>query len=249
MTKEEFLKSGLIEQHVLGLTSPEEEQVVQQFLQLHPELQLEVDALHHAMQQYASQYAIPAVPGESSEKQHPRPVAVKRAGISGYLLYGLLLLLGLASAFLWRQNQQQQSSILHLEAEYAALATYCEQHEQKARAAQAMLEKTKLPTTSKYVLAGTTLAPDCFAVAYWNPDLKEGWLDPTKLPALPKDKQYQIWADVHGEMISIGLIPKDNDALVAINFLPEAESINITQEVSGGTDHPTVKLLTVSGLL
>ena len=60
MTKEEFLKSGLIEQHVLGLTSPEEEMVVQQFLQQHPEMQEEVEALHNAMHQYASQYAIPS---------------------------------------------------------------------------------------------------------------------------------------------------------------------------------------------
>ena len=86
-------------------------------------------------------------------------------------------------------------------------------------------------------------------MAYWNPDLQEGWLDPTKLPALPTDRQYQIWADVHGEMISIGLIPKGQDELVIINFLPDAESINITQEVLGGVDHPTIALLTANSYL
>ena len=112
-----------------------------------------------------------------------------------------------------------------------------------------MIDKTKLPTTQRYVVGGTTIAPDAFAIAYWNPDLEQGWLDPTKLPQLPADRQYQIWADVHGEMISIGLIPKDDDTLVTINFLDEAESINITQEVLGGVDHPTVDLLTANGYL
>lgn len=249
MTKEEFLKSGLIEQHVLGLTSPEEEQVVQQFLQLHPELQAEVEALHHAMHQYASQYAIPSMEGQMDDSVADSHSALATPQVSRVWLYGLLVLFGIGSFFLWRQTQQQGQSIIQLEAEYAALASYCEQHEQKARAAQALLDKTKLPSTAKYMLSGTAIAPDHFAVAYWNPELKEGWLDPTKLPTLPADRQYQIWADVHGEMISIGLIPKGNDALVTINYLPEAESINITQEALGGAQHPNVGLLTVNGLL
>ena len=118
-----------------------------------------------------------------------------------------------------------------------------------ARVFQALFDKTKLPSTQRYVVQGTDIAPNAFAVAYWNPDLKEGWLDPTKLPELPDDRQYQIWADVHGEMISIGLIPKDNNTLVTINYLQEAESINITQEVLGGVDHPTVSLLTANSIL
>lgn len=249
MTKEEFLKSGLIEQHVLGLTSPEEEQIVQQFMQLHPELRAEVEALHQAMHQYASQYTIPTAEDSLSSTRPPEALPMVKSSTASYWLYGLALLLGIASSLLWYQNKGQQQNIVKLEAEYAALASYCDQHEQKARAAQAMLDKTKLPTTAKYMLSGTQIAEGSFAVAYWNPDLKEGWLDPTKLPELPASKQYQVWADVHGEMISIGLIPKDGNALIAINYLPEAESINITQEELGGADHPNVGLLTVNGVL
>ena len=251
MTKEEFLKSGLIEQHVLGLTSPEEEMVVQQFLQQHPEMQEEVEALHNAMHQYASQYAIPssdAVFDETGTDTTP-VLDGPRSNSGRFWLYTLLFVFAGASMWLFNTNQQQQQTITQLEAEYAALVSYCDQHEKDSRAIQALLDKTKLPTTKKFVVQGTSIAPQCFAVAYWNPELKEGWLDPTKLPELASDRQYQVWADVHGEMISIGLIPKDKNSLITINYLPEAESINITQEVLGGVDHPTVELLTANSIL
>ncbi len=252
MTKEDFLKSGLIEQHVLGLTSPEEEMIVQHFLQQHPELREEVEALHNAMHQYASQYTISSTELKQSNASPPVPTPVATfpsAMGSRFLLYALLALFAGGSYWLFNNNRQQQQDIVQLEAEYAALVSYCEQHEKAAQAAQALLDKTKLPTTQRYVVQGTSIAPESFAVAYWNPDLEEGWLDPTKLPQLPNDRQYQIWADVHGEMISIGLIPKDNNTLVTINFLEEVESINITQEALGGVDHPTVSLLTANSIL
>ena len=250
MTKEEFLKSGLIEQHVLGLTSPEEEQMVQHFLQQHPELMEEVEGLHSAMHQYASQYTIPAPDAMGTEAPPANMTSLPRtAGGGRFWLYTLLLVFAGGCFWLFNNNQQQQQDITQLEAEYAALDDYCDKHTKVARAAQALIAKTNLPTTQRYVVGGTTIAPAAFAIAYWNPDLEQGWLDPTKLPQLPADRQYQIWADVHGEMISIGLIPKDDDTLVTINFLDEAESINITQEVLGGVDHPTVDLLTANGYL
>jgi hypothetical protein len=38
MDKEKFLQSGLLEQYVLGLTDPEEEEVVNHYLERFPEL-------------------------------------------------------------------------------------------------------------------------------------------------------------------------------------------------------------------
>ena len=39
MNKEEFLTSGLIEQYVLGLTSPEEDRIVERFAEEYPEIE------------------------------------------------------------------------------------------------------------------------------------------------------------------------------------------------------------------
>ena len=59
MNKERFLASGLIEQYVLGLTTPDEAQEVERYARAYPEVQAEIDALRGAIEQYAAQYAVP----------------------------------------------------------------------------------------------------------------------------------------------------------------------------------------------
>ncbi len=51
-----------------------------------------------------------------------------------------------------------------------------------------------------------------------------------------------MWADVDGEMISMGLLPTDKE-LIALTYIDKAASLNITIEPKGGNDHPTVERL------
>ena len=62
------------------------------------------------------------------------------------------------------------------------------------------------------------------------------------MPKLKENETYQMWADVDGEMISMGLVPTDQE-LVALAYIDDAESLNITIEPEGGNDHPTVSRL------
>jgi len=43
-------------------------------------------------------------------------------------------------------------------------------------------------------------------------------------------------------MIDMGVIPKNSD-MVAMTYIADAESLNITIEPAGGSDHPTVSKL------
>lgn len=249
MNKEQFLNTGLLEQFVLGLTSPEEDKIVQEHLLRFPELNNELNALHQAMEQYALQHSIPPpksqFPAETLEAN--AYVAADDYRFNWSLLTAVLL--ACLSFYLFRSNQQQQKNILQIEAEHAALKTYCQASQDKVQAQLLILDKIQHPNTQSIVLAGTAIAPSHFAIAYWNPTLKEGWLDPTKLPILPKGKQFQVWADINGEMISIGLIPPNSRELISIAYLAGAESINITEEALGGAEHPNVSLLTVNAPL
>ncbi|WP_367388738.1 anti-sigma factor [Lewinella sp. LCG006] len=249
MNKQQFLNSGLLEQFVLGLTSPEEDKIVQQYLHKFPELNNELNALHQAMDQYALQHAIPP-----PKSQYPAEAYDANAYVSDshYRFNWSLLttiVLAFLSFYLFRNNQHQQKDILQIEAEHAALKTYCQTSQDKVQAQLLMLDKIQHPHTQSIVLAGTEIAPAHFAVAHWNPTLKEGWLDPTKLPILPKGKQYQVWADINGEMISIALIPPNSRELISIAYMDNAESINITEEALGGADHPNVDLLMANATL
>tara|TARA_R110000868_G_scaffold379114_6_gene644835 strand:- start:10 stop:186 length:177 start_codon:yes stop_codon:yes gene_type:complete len=51
-----------------------------------------------------------------------------------------------------------------------------------------------------------------------------------------------MWADVEGEMINMGVIGKQNQ-LLAMDYIDNAESLNVTIEPAGGNDHPTVSNL------
>lgn len=251
MNKEQFLNSGLLEQFVLGLTSPEEDKIVQEYLHRFPELNNELNALHNAMEQYALQHSIPPPKSQYSadtfESNAQVSISDSDYGFNWSLLTAVLL--ACLSFYLFRSNQQQQKNILQIEAEHAALKTYCQASQDKVQAQLLILDKIQHPNTQSIVLAGTAIAPAHFAIAHWNPTLKEGWLDPTKLPILPKGKQYQVWADINGEMISIGLIPPNSRELISIAYLANAESINITEEALGGAEHPNVSLLTANAPL
>ncbi len=47
-------------------------------------------------------------------------------------------------------------------------------------------------------------------------------------------------------MINIGLLQHPGDDMQALQFIDNAESLNITLEPAGGSEHPTVELLYVN---
>ena len=52
MTREEFIKTGLCEQYVLKLTTPEESELVEEMLKKHPELKKDCRGLEDCMEKY-----------------------------------------------------------------------------------------------------------------------------------------------------------------------------------------------------
>jgi len=96
--------------------------------------------------------------------------------------------------------------------------------------------------TRQYILEGNTLAPDAKVISYVNHQEKKVVINTEKLPKLEKDKDYQMWADVEGEMIDMGIISTES-SLLAMQYIDDAESLNITIEPAGGNDHPTVEQL------
>lgn len=52
MTREEFIKTGLCEQYVLKLTTPEESELVEEMLKKYPELKKDCRGLEMCMKKY-----------------------------------------------------------------------------------------------------------------------------------------------------------------------------------------------------
>ena len=101
--------------------------------------------------------------------------------------------------------------------------------------------------TSHVHLRGSNLAPKALLVVYWNEEEQQAYLNTVALPDIPADKSLQLWADVDGEMINMGVISVEGDELVPIPYIPKAESLNLTLEPLGGSDHPNVEQIVANG--
>lgn len=233
MDKQTFLATGLLEQYVLGITDPEETQEVERYLNLYPELHQEVAAMRDAIKQYALEQEIPA----PSQRMNEPAIAsnAKRSKTYGQIhwlsvvVFASLTLLCILSALRMRNLQQENKNLL-------TQLTTCESRE-------AIVAFLKDPQTQPVVLTQTTAKAEAAALVYWNKVSKKAMLNPFNLPKLPEDKQYQIWVDVAGKMISIGLINPNLEKYQDLKYLDEASSLNITIEPLGGSNEPTVSRL------
>jgi len=77
-------------------------------------------------------------------------------------------------------------------------------------------------------------------VAYVNPVKKLSYLNVSNLPNLPKNQCYQMWAEVNGEMLNLGIIKEADQKLLALPYSDNAVGY-ITIEPEGGNDSPTVE--------
>jgi len=249
MNKDQFLNTGLLEQYALGLTDEEESKEVEKYLKAYPELQEEVDEIRKAVESYAMQHAIPPHPRVKS-KVMSEIKAQKRgwaAGVNRWLAAGMILSFAGLIVLMWLYsgalNRQQ-----NLKREFAELQIACDKKNEKVLADLEHFQFIKHKDTKKVALNSISKeAPLAQAVAFWNPQEEKAFVNLGNLPEVPSGMQYQIWADVDHVMISVGLLDNSRTKLQAIDFLAEAESLNITIEPRGGSQEPTVEQLIVSG--
>lgn len=254
MDKQQFLASGLLEQYVLGLTSQEESVEVEKWLRKYPELQKEVDAMHEALEQYSLAQGIeppsdlrPRIMNRIDAEEADQLLQVESGmprprNSRSWLTYLWPLAASIALIFVLIKNNGLGHDLRGLEEELAQTKYACEE---ESRRFQAFLQH---PATQEVVLQQGGEEAPVRVVVYWNPAQKLAFLDTSTLPQSPDtDKQFQIWADVEGEMINLGLLKQESPAsLQPIAFLENAESLNITLEPLGGSPHPHVEDLLVS---
>ncbi|HQU60061.1 MAG: anti-sigma factor [Phaeodactylibacter sp.] len=243
MDKERFLKKGLLEQYVLGLADEEEALEVERYARAYPEIQKEIDSLRVAMDEYAGQYIqlppeeLKARAAQSSPSLSLLPRWTAVAGIA------LLIFLSYLALSLYNGKVVADQHYQMLSLEFEALKEDCARRE----AVQQIYAFMADAGTQPVILNGSGPAPEAFAIVFWNKKQQLAYLNPAGLPAPPPGKTYQIWADVEGKMINMGLIDRRRSEFQSVRFIEGAESINITLEPEGGSKEPTVSLLCANG--
>jgi len=237
-----FLESDLLEKYLLGTTSEEESAQVERYIIMYPEVRKSYEELQENLEIFARLYAIKSPDGlkakilqrikmQDTGRRKVRRFAIA-ASVAAFIFAG-------SSYFFWDQNMSLKNEnsivnnrILNLEADM-------KQQLEDVRNQFIVLNN---PQTKKFYVNGNNKAKDLKAVAYVNPVKKLSYINVRNLPQLPEDKCYQMWAEVNGEMVNLGIIKKieDKDRLWALPYGENAISY-ITIERQGGNTSPTVQ--------
>ena len=146
-----------------------------------------------------------------------------------------------------RNINSKDQKITELKTQFATLKEDCESQNLRFADIQARLDFINAPSTEKYLLEGNSKAANFQTIAYWNDSSQKSMLQILGLPDLPEKHCLQMWADVDGVMINLGVIKSEQTTLpIDWKFLANAESLNVTIESEGGSEHPTVSNLVAS---
>lgn len=278
MDKEKFLSSGLIDLYVLGLASEEDAEIVNQYAEAYPDIKSMITSLNVSLEQYARANSVDPPPalrektfGEldqiiannsigskkrdeeySNNPNVPKAASESRSSVSNLGIgVGALLIIGLSFG-MFHFNNKYDKSLLQVSELNNQLAE-CEENaaiiDNNNQIFAAQNEFLRNERTVHIQLNGTPNAPNAFAVAYWNEEEEYAYLNILDLPQPNADKQYQLWADVEGEMINMGILDYEKEKLIKIPRIAHAESLNVTLENLGGAEAPNVSQIFMSGKL
>lgn len=256
MTKEEFIKTGLCEQYVLGLTTPEEGDLVEEMLLTYPELKGDCRGLEDCMEKYARAHAIPppATLKKSVLSKIDELDAMEKAAMSNYsvpkrvVISAAASLVGLLffSFFAWDGKSKVENEMAVLLTEFQQFQKDCEQIENDKMIFASQNSFLNDSKTTHIHLRGED---NTLVIAYWNENRDKAYLKLENLPPPPVGKTYQIWADIDSKMVDMGVINYEDKKMISIPHMVNAASLNITLEQEGGSDHPDVSQLKVSGVI
>jgi len=251
MDKTYILNNGILERYVLGELSDDEQLQVQVALGQYPELKDELESIELSFEELAKENAIDAPASIKSKllehisKPEPKVIELSsQKSLRSYLniaaSVAALLCIGLIYMFTQLNATKRQLQVV--EEQNIKLNKNIDNLNEYLTETNKWYVAINDPDVQKYVLKGNALMPEATVISYVNNTNKSVVINTKRLPKLDEAHDYQMWADVEGEMINMGIIDKSKDML-AMNYIDNAESLNITIEPAGGNDHPTVEKL------
>ena len=237
-----FLDGDLLEKYLLGETSLEESLQVERYIAMHPEVRASYNELQENLESYAKMHALKAP--EGLKEQILLKIRQEKKQGSKFFKYAIAasiaaLLFAGASYFFYNQNMDLQQKNTIVTNKIKDLEMDMKVQLEDLRNQYIVLNN---PNTKRYTVNGNRKAKELKAVAYINPVKKLSYINVSNLPQLPEDQCFQMWAEVNGELVNLGVIRKfeDKEQLLALPYADNAIGY-ITIEPTGGNETPTVK--------
>ena len=250
MDKKHILDNGLLEQYLLGELNAQDCEKIEQVLASDTELKAQFDAIEKDFETLGLENAIAPPKGikyqliqdirEAKDTKNNK----SNTNLKYYLgiAASIAALLMLGNFWMYNELSEVKDQLQTVETEKTELNDKLNNLNQQLENETALFATLTHPDTEQYVLKGNSLMPGGKVVSYVNHSTKSVVINTERLPKLDDAHDYQMWADVEGEMINMGVIAKDQN-LMTMTYIDHAESLNITIEPTGGNDHPTVSQL------
>ena len=267
MEKNELLDTGILETYVLGIGTEDERILVEQMSVKFPEIQIEKEEIEALLELLAMAYAvIPASQAEIkrkiesqlflSQKLAKETIVVPMksdAGTNSWISwkwYSIAASILMLVAFGYAFQVRNQMNAVHNDMVAMQLESTQLQEINKKLAVESN-QFSKLTNTmgqegTRQVILTSTIQQPSKAIVFWNPANHKVWLVNTNLPALPEDKQYQLWGIVGGKPVDAGVFDakKGNEMFaVELKSIEQPQLFAVTVENRGGVASPTMSTL------
>lgn len=249
MTKElhDFLKTDLLERYLIGQTNAHENEEVEFFLEKYPEAQTAYNKLQNNLELITAVNA--KTPSNIDlldaifEAIDDAPVhQLKPTRKKTYFKYAIAasvatLFFASTSYFLYDYSKRLSNENQTIVEEVFDLRMDMELNKSLTADLREQFLHMNSPETKKYIFESTNRIKNLKTVAYINPSKRTSMVDVAALPKLPKGKDYQIWADMQGKMVSLGILSKEEAKrrLQIIPYFENASGLTITVEPKGGS--------------
>ena len=237
-----FLDTDLLEKYLLGTTSAEEAFQVERYIAMYPEVRKTYDELQENLEAFAKLHALKSPQDLKERILHS--IRQEKKVKSKFFRYAIAasiaaLIFAGSSFFFYNQNKKLENEKTLVTNKIKDLEMDMKVQLEDLRNQYIVLNN---PNTRKYPVMGNKKAKELKAVAYVNPVKKLSYINVRNLPQLPEDQCYQMWAEVNGEMVNLGIIKQfeNKEKLLALPYADNAVSY-ITIEQEGGNTTPTVQ--------
>ncbi|MVM41517.1 anti-sigma factor [Spirosoma sp. HMF3257] len=271
MNVTEYIASGILESYVMGAVSDQERREVECLSSIYPDIRHELDQLSEALESYALLHSVepPASVKDKLLKQldfekpeekendpiiRPMPVDMTTESTTTGLAFrttwavaasvGLLLLL--FSFFLLSQLRTNQKTLAATRTTNETLQAEMRKLRDNQNQTSQALALLRQPGLRTIELQGNEKAPQGTMLVFWNTQTHQVAVDVRSLPALPANKQYQLWSMVDGKPVDAGVFEATNGnaLLQRLNrSINRADAFAVTIENRGGSPTPTLSTL------
>lgn len=251
----------------MGIASPEEREMAENYLLQYPDLKEELNQIEISLENYAVSHSetpsasvkqnllnqLEFKTGNKAENEVP-VVEMKndRGSYTNnknsfnfrYLVAASFILLIGSIIFSYTYYNKYQDATTNLALAQQKLNKQQQSNEALSSDMNVITNKNVLPV----VMNGTPKMPGALAKLFWMKTTGDVYIDPSNLPEVPSDKQYQLWAIVAGKPVDAGMISKEkgNYRIQKMKSFGSVDAFAITLEKEGGSPTPTMDEMVVS---